>query len=369
MKIKNPKVTLNDDARTYGKDRHERGFLDWLFTSVVTGDDGELYEVGGSILSMNKEQIDLVTLNLAKGKGCSHQLPNSVYRIGKYPGQIYKNRIANPAGTLEIQKQEHSVVVTCGKYYRVECFDNGVWHFTMDSSDGEFSCDLTHTAYGYPLWYGREKPSALTAHSVTYGYNWAGDVSGSFTYKGKTVHVNGNGQRERYVAVDSCAAELGGWEDWGFITFNEIHSSMYDMRLGIKDFSVYDRENGKHYAEGEMKLTHENWMFIRELDGFVPENYRISIKVSDGIYEVTAHTCNVRTWGVTFKVPDMPVATLVFDKVEGTFTYNDGTKKVLTGGNGEMSIRQWHSYPNILPRELYTDANINANVTDKFKTL
>lgn len=369
MKIENPKVTLEDDARIGVKEEVRSGFLDWLFTAVVKGEDGETYDIGGTILSMNVEKLDLVTLTLSKGKGHSEQLKNSIYRVGKYPGAMYRKHIHNPAGTLNIEKREHSVIVTCGKNYKVECFDNGVWHFNMDSGDGEFSCDLTHTAYGSPLWYGREKPSALTQHSITYGYNWAGDVTGSFTYKGKTVRVKGTGQRERYVAVDSSAAELGGWEDWGFITFNEIHSSMYDMRLGMKDLSIYDLENKKHYPEGKMKITHENWVFVRELDGFIPENYKIKIEVEDGIYEVKAHTCNVRTWGVTFKVPDMPVATLVFDNVEGTFTNNDGTVRQLTGGNGELSIRQWHQYPNILPRELYIDEETRTTNNEKFETL
>lgn len=45
------------------------------------------------------------------------------------------------------------------------------------------------------------------------------------------------------MAVDSCAAEIGGWEDWGWVSFNEIHASLYDMRLGMKDFALYDLEN------------------------------------------------------------------------------------------------------------------------------
>lgn len=87
---------------------------------------------------------------------------------------------------------------------------------------------------------------------MTYGYNWAGSVEGTIWIKGAQVNVKGLGIRERYVAVDSSAAELGGWEDWGFLSFNEIHSSMYDMRLGMKDFSVYDLQTGKHYPEGKM---------------------------------------------------------------------------------------------------------------------
>lgn len=147
-------------------------------------------------------------------------------------------------------------------------------------------------------------------------------------------------KRERYVAVDSSAAELGGWEDWGYITFNELHSSMYDMRLGMKDFAIYDLENDRYYPERKMTIEHEDWAFMRELDGFVPTWYNIKIEVEDGVYEVRAHVCNARTWGVTFQVPDNPVATLIYDTVESKFTYKDGRIRMLTGGRGTMSIRQ-----------------------------
>lgn len=216
----------------------------------MEGDDGELYALGGSILSMNLEKMDLVTICMAKGKGRVRQLPSSIYKVAEYPGAVLNKMIRNPQGTMQIEK------------------------------------------------------------------------------------------RERYVAVDSSAAELGGWEDWGYITFNELHSSMYDMRLGMKDFAIYDLENDRYYPEGKMTIEHEDWAFMRELDGFVPTWYNIKIEVGDGVYEVRAHVCNARTWGVTFQVPDNPVATLIYDTVEGKFTYKDGRVRMLTGGRGTMSIRQ-----------------------------
>ncbi|KAH0799045.1 uncharacterized protein GO595_008197 [Histomonas meleagridis] len=74
----------------------------------------------------------------------------------------------------------------------------------------------------------------------------------------KRINVKGFGIRELYVAVDSSASELGGWEDWGLISFNEIHSSLYDMRMGMKDLSTHDTENKKHFPEGKMIITHED---------------------------------------------------------------------------------------------------------------
>lgn len=134
----------------------------------------------------------------------ARQLLNSIYKMGEYPGCSMRKFYRNPQKTLEISQNEHSVLVTCGEQFQVECIDNGTWHFIIDTLNGEYKAELYHRAHGYPLWYGRETPSFLTQHSVTYGYNWAGD--GTVTYQGKTVKVKGTGQRERYVAVDFSAA-------------------------------------------------------------------------------------------------------------------------------------------------------------------
>ena len=145
-----------------------------------------------------------------------------------------------------------------------------------------------------------------------------------------------------------------------------MHISLYDMRLGMKDFSIYDVEKGKHYPEGKLTIEHEDWTFLRELDGFIPTIYNIKIEVEDGVLDIRAHVCNATTWGVTFKVPDNPVSTLTFHNIEGTFTACNGSRRIPTGGRGDMSIRQWHAYPNILPRELYSD---EIKTGEKFETL
>lgn len=369
MKIADPKVTLADEARTGVNDEVRSGFLDWLHQFSVTGEDGELYSVGGAILSMNLEQMDVVNINIAKGAGHARQLPDSIYKVGEYPGMVHEKMFRHPAGTLRIVRKEHSVCVSCGSEYSVECFEDNSWLFRIDTMDGVYKAELWHRPHIAPLWYGREKPSYLTQHSITYGYNWSGNVEGKIVLRGKEIKVKGLGIRERYVAVDSCAAEIGGWEDWGWVSFNEIHSSFYDMRLGMKDFAMCDLETGKYYPEGKLTVAHEDWVFFRELDGFIPETYRITIEVEDGVFEVEAHVCNATTWGATHKVPDNPVATLTFGRVEGRFTDRGGNVRILTGGRGTMSIRQWHPYPNILPEELYRDSAVREECVSKFDTL
>lgn len=84
MKIENPKVTLVDEARNGVQEEVRSGFLDWLFEFNVEGDDGELYALGGSILSLALEKMDLANLCMAKGKGHVRQLRNSIYKITEY---------------------------------------------------------------------------------------------------------------------------------------------------------------------------------------------------------------------------------------------------------------------------------------------
>ncbi len=167
MKIENPEITLADEARNGVKEEVRSGFLDWLFEFNVTGGDGELYALGGSILSLALEKIDLATLCMAKGTGSVKQLKNSIYKLTQFPGGCMNKFYHNPQGTLKIEKREHSVFVTCGEQYKVECFDDYSWHIMADTLDGEYKADLWHRAYGYPLWYGRETPSYLRTGGIS----------------------------------------------------------------------------------------------------------------------------------------------------------------------------------------------------------
>ena len=377
---KHLEVTLADEARSGVEEQVRSGFLDWLHQFSLTGEDGERYFVGGSILSLAQEQLDVVNLNWTRGTGCIRQLPSSIYRVADFSNQThYEQMYREPKGSLHIEQLADRVIVTCGPSYRVTCYADHSWHLELQSKENAYQADLWHRPEGRPLWYGKTVPSALTQHSITYGYNWAGNVEGWIRLgaEEKAIAVKGLGIRERYVAVDSSAAELGAWEDWGWVAFDEVHCSLYDMRAGMKDFSVYNLLTKKHYAsdgtlrggehEGDvMNIRHSDWVFFRELDGFFPENYHIYISTEDGVLHVKAHVANATTWGVTFQVPDNPVATLMFDRVEGEWLHADGTRQTLHNGRGTMSIRQWHAYPSVLPRELYSDEKLTG---EKFETL
>lgn len=98
MKIENPSVTLADDARTGVNEDVRSGFLDWLMSFSVKGDDGENYTLGGAILSMNVEKLDAVSINISRDNGGKAvQLKESVYKVGRYPGMLHEWMFRNPA--------------------------------------------------------------------------------------------------------------------------------------------------------------------------------------------------------------------------------------------------------------------------------
>lgn len=144
MKIQNPDVTLRDEARCGVEEQVRSGFLDWLFQFTMKGDDGEFYALGGSILSMALEKMDLVSLVCAIGTGGVQQLPNSIYKITRFPGAKFHKLLRNPQGTLKIEQSENCVVITCGENYKVECYADHRWHFILNLPEENYSADLWH---------------------------------------------------------------------------------------------------------------------------------------------------------------------------------------------------------------------------------
>jgi len=365
MVEKNSKITLEDEARGIDAIPGSSAFLDWLWDITLIGDDGKTYYFGGSPLILKYENVDIVTWELCTEQGTIMQDPYSIYKIANFPGSQRGRRDVLPGGSYKVTKTENEVIVEIG-CIKITCREDQSWNIVVNDEEKNFHADIVHKpdVFG-PLWYGREKPSYLTQHSVTYGYNCCGRVTGTITVDGKKIKVEGAGIRERYVATDSSAPEIGGWEDWGWFHFDEAFGSMYEFRLGMKDQVVNLTCENIYLPEGEMEIQHHEWAYMPKYGGFVPTVYKIKIETNEGVLEIIAHVANARTWGVTGKYPDNPVAALLFGKVEGTFTFKNGKVKKLTNGFGAMSIRQWRAYPSLIPP--ITAGNINKE--EKFTTL
>jgi len=363
---KNPEITLDDDARGIEAAPGSSAFLDWLWSSSLIGDDGKCYWFGGALLVLKLENIDICTWELCTESGSIRQDPNSIYKIADFKGGNRSRKDPLPGGTHKVTRNENEIIVEIG-CIKVICRKDQSWNIIVNDAEKRFSANIRHKpACHGPLWYGREKPSYLTQHSVTYGYNCSGAVEGTLSIDGKEINVKGAGIRERYVAVDSSAAEIGGWEDWGWFHFDEAFGSMYDMRLGMKDQVITLVDENKYLPEGKLDIQHHEWAYMPQFGGFIPTIYKIKIETEAGTLNMTAHAATARTWGVTGKYPDHPVATIHWDIVEGTFTDRNGKIKELHNGYGDMSIRQWRAYPSLIPP---IDLNVSMNKEEKFTTL
>jgi len=366
MVEKNPRITLEDDARGIDAAPGSSAFLDWLWETALIGDNGKRYWFGGSPLILKLENVDICTWELVTDTCEVTQDPNSVYKIADFCGASRTRKDVLPGGTHKVTQTDTEVTVEIG-CIKVICYGDQSWNIIVNDEEKNFSANLTHKpdCHG-PLWYGRENPSYLTQHSVTYGYNCCGRVEGTLTIDGEVINVHGAGIRERYVAIDSSAAELGGWEDWGWFHFDELFGSLYDMRLGMKDQVITLVEENQYLPMGEMTIDHHDWAYMPRFGGFLPMLYKIQIETEAGTLNMSAHAVNARTWSVTGQCPDNPVATIIWDDVEGTFTYKDGTVKELHNGYGNMSIRQWRAYPSLFP-PMGMESAINKE--ERFKTL
>ena len=351
MIVENPEVTLDVEGHGFPEDARDAAFLDWLCSVVAYGDDGKQYWFGCSPLSLAAESTDLWHFEISWETGNVVQLPGSVYKIADFPPVGLTVQRVYPGGTLKIERSNDEVAVSLGDFH-VVCKSDKTWHYTIEDKEKGIKAEFVHTGAGYPTWYGKEKPSALTQHSLAYGYNWSGTVEGTLTIQGRKVAVKGKGIRERYIAVDSSEAEIGGWEDWMWFHFDEVFGSMYEMKLGNKDMSLNLVDENLYFPAGSFNIEHHEWAYLRPLGAFIPTLYKVTMETEAGVLEMVAKVVGATVWGVTGKAPSTPVATLNWDKLEGTFTYKDGRKRTLTNGVGGTSIRQWKPYPNIFAPEI-----------------
>lgn len=349
MIVSNPEVTLDVEAAGLPEVQAQAGFLDWMLVSVVDGDDGKQYQLGITPMSLKLEKVDLYMLRLSSVQGTVAQLPGSIYKVADFP-EAPVGRCIYPGGTLTIKKSEHEVAVDCGDFH-LTCKDDHTWHYTVEDKKEGIKAEVVHTGVGFPTWYGRpgEKPSVLTTHSITYGYFWTGTVEGTLAIKGKKVKVKGAGVRERYVAIDTSPAEIGGWEDWMWCHFDEVSASMYEFKYGNhKAMSLYLVEEKEYFPEVEFNIEHSEWAYFRQVGIFIPTHYKITAQTDAGVLEFETNVTGGMLAGSTGQAPDAPVAALNWDRLVGTFTYKDGRKRKLTNGLGNTAIRCWKPYPSII---------------------
>lgn len=347
-RVSDPKVTLDDDGRGVPEEALDTGFIHWLTLVNAHGDDGKRYFLEFvEMTGIAEAGVDIWMLEVGSETGTVEQIPGSIYKLANYPFQ-QAERKTFPAGTLKLTRNDDHVAIDLPDFH-IECHDDNTWRYWINDRDHDVQFEMIHHGVGFPTWYGKEKPKYLTAHAIAYGYNWAGRIEGTLTMQGRKVKLTGAALRERYVAIDQSAAEIGGWEDWMWFHFDELFGSFYEQKFsGVKEIGLNIVDGGAFYPVGDLQIEHHEWAFHPRLGAFVPTRYKMSVQVEDGRLDLHGDIVESKLWGMRGGVPDAPLYTHNFDRLAGRFTYNDGRVIELDNGYGGGCVRLWKPYPSIL---------------------
>ena len=347
-RVSDPAVTLEIEGRGVPEEALDTGFIHWLTLVNTLGDDGNRYCMEFVNMTGIKEAgVDIWMLEINSDMGKVLQLPGSIYKIADFP---FKKsvRYMFPAGSLKIKRSKHEVTVDLPDA-RIVCKDDGTWHYSFDDKKRNRKLEMVHYGVGYPTWYGLEKPLHLVAHTIAYGYNWAGRVEGELTIDGRKIGLKGAGLRERFIATDQSAAEIGAWEDWIWFHFDEMFGSWADWVMhNNQKLALNIVEGNQYFPVGDLKYEHHDWAYHPQLGAFVPTRYKMTIEVEAGVLEMAGDVAELKLWGTKGTVPDAPLYTHNFARLDGVFTYKDGRKVVLHNGLAGGCVRLWKPYPSIL---------------------
>ena len=86
--------------------------------------------------------------------------------------------------------------------------------------------------------------------------------------------------------------------------FDEVFGSMYEMKLGNKDMSLYLVDEKEYCPAGSFQIEHQGWAYLPPLGAFIPTRYLITMETEAGVLEMTATAVGATPWGVTGKVPE-----------------------------------------------------------------
>lgn len=364
-----PEVTLNEEGHVIPEGGEKNGGIEWSISGHLHGDDGKQYWIDVSLLSYpgldllaglaGPSDITMFNLRTEEHLGEVVQSRLTPYKIGKFPNSQPLVFRYYPLHSRKITRLEDRVVVELGVSTFV-CKNDKSWHFTMDDKETGVKVDLIHHGVGFPMWYNNqpknkatnEELRQYTLNSFGGGYFWPGVVEGSITVGGKTIKVKGTGGRQRYYARNYSQDEVGGWHDWHWFHFDEMHGCINEMKISnYKCMSMYMHEDGSYYPNGKLDIEHHDWALHTLLKALIPTRYKVSLENDAGVLELTGDIIGTRVWA-SIKVPDSPFTMFDWGNVQGTFTYKDGRKKTLTNGSAGGLIRQWRPYPSpYLPSE------------------
>jgi len=375
MIVENPEVTIEEDAHLLPEDATEHAFMDWGLMSHLKDAEGKDYWLDVGVAKFNKlgtfgampfgkAPMDMWNFGIRTHKGRVYTPAGTIYKVADFADVTSTSYHPFPGGTLEITRDDvnNKVVVEIDEFRLVCDLNDHTWRITCYDEALDVRADLTHYGEGYPMWYGKEKIHVYVDHMRAQGYNWAGRVEGALTIKGEKIPVKGFAGRERFYCPDQSNVEAGGWCDLVMFYFNELQGNLCEMKLSQdKDLSLYLFDEEQYFMSGEFNIEHDDWAYLPQIASFIPTTYKITAAVEAGNLEILGKVCGCKclTQGENLQV-DVPNLMLDMDYVEGSFTYQDGRKRVLTGGYCNSNVVLWKTFPSTILSFGTTDKQVTG---------
>ena len=80
--------TMDDDSRWVPEDARDTGFIHWLTLVNARGDDGKRYFIElVPMTGIEEAGVDIWMMEICSEVGSVEQIPNSIYKVAKYPFQ------------------------------------------------------------------------------------------------------------------------------------------------------------------------------------------------------------------------------------------------------------------------------------------
>lgn len=185
------------------------------------------------------------------------------------------------------------------------------------------------------------------------------DIAGSIVHKTGNERYNVSG----WGLIEDAVGSPWNWFEWGshnWFSSNYPNGWAVGFWLAPDDWQwgynvspheawVYDASRGEFYHGERVEFLHREWGY-EDINGIeYPKSYRVRAVTNQGVVELSAESLTFKPILVGVKYVPLDIK-MAYSKgrMEGTFTYFDGSSVALTNGVGTMEF-----FPRYVPNMIY----------------
>ncbi len=315
--------------------RFKKGFLDYLISASLNGDDGKDYFVTLTVARMKKR--DIARMQISRDPLWFYTTPASkIIQKGEMPEVDI--RMKKPGGSLIAEHFENAFVIRYDAWTLI--FSPPTYHVQYQGDD--VSLDLTLNSLGTPFWFNQGKAEGCrkTPSTVVWGVEAFCDVEGLLKLKDKEIHVKGSGLVDHGISENLSWVE-SIWQDFVWFVFEDIYGLLYDVHgTGYKDGGLFLRNEKEYLIVKDHDMDNPQWAYSPVLQHHWPMAVSARAVTDKGILSIEGDATRSQTWGrvnrykpgLTLPGSDMEV------RFTGTFTFDDGRLIQLGKGRGAYEV-------------------------------